>query len=289
MNPFLQIYKLYKKDYNFEKNRFLELFERHLLESPCSIFEWAPLISPEIVHAARFRVGYCENDRSSGLHLINGYLDRLSENEDICLNRDILDQIIRKDFDLSRVVKFGIGVDFPENTKESKVKVYFTIKDYPDKWAQVLDLHPPMDGIDAYPMNDTFGINLYFDGRTDIEIYPYLSAADCTNRTLMEKLRLQDIPHVLHATCNGIFVSFEKHGRRVFHFSLHSPTRFIQMIGNRQLTLIYGNAQIINHIIGCSSNIGTMRVSVSLSEDEVSSHELRHIKLALCHQLWNAV
>jgi LynF/TruF/PatF family peptide O-prenyltransferase len=285
MNPLLKIYNLYKKEFGLEKNRFLGLFERHLLDPPCSILEWAPEISPEIVHAARFRVGYCEDNRSLGFKVISQYLDRLSEYENIRLNRCILDQLIDKNFDLSRVGKLGIGVDFPESTKASKAKVYFTIKDYPEKWAQVVANHPPIDGIDAYPVNDTFGINLYFDGRSDTEIYPYLTAVDCSNKTLMEKLGLQDISRDLLSACNGLFVSFENDDRRVFHFSLHSPTKFIQIIGNHQLTHLYGNAQIINHIIGRSNDIGPMRVSVSLSEDEVSSHKVRHIKLALCYQL----
>jgi LynF/TruF/PatF family peptide O-prenyltransferase len=170
MNPLLQIYTLYKKDFGLEKNRFLGVFERTLLEFPCSILEWAPQISPENVHAARFRVGYSGDYRSLGLNLICRYLDQLSEYENVRLNRGILDQIIVKDLDLSRVGKLGVGVDFPENMKDPKVKIYLTIKDYPEKWAQVLAFHPPVDGIDAYPMNDTFGINIYFDGRTDIEM-----------------------------------------------------------------------------------------------------------------------
>ncbi len=290
MNPLIQAYTLYKKDFCLEENRLLGLFEKLVSESPCSILECGPQISPEGIHAARFRVGYVEKNNPRGLDAISQFLDKISEYEHVHLNRAILGQIVDEKFDLLRVGKLGIGVDLRENMSDSKVKFYFTIKDYPEKWAQVLDIHPPVDGIDVYPMNDTFGINIYFDGRTDIEMYPYLTTADCANTSLMEKLWLQDISRDLLSTCNGMFVSFENDGRRVFHFSLHSPTKFIQMIGNRQLTLLYGNAQIINHIIGRSSDIiGPMRVSVSLSEDEMSSHEVRHIKLALCYQLWKAV
>jgi LynF/TruF/PatF family peptide O-prenyltransferase len=286
MNALLQIYTLHKKEFGLEKNGFLGLFERLFLESPCSILEWAPQISPGTIHAARFRVGYRGIGKSLGLECICRYLDQLSEYENVRLNRSILDQIIDKDFGLSRVGKLGVGIDLPKSMKNRKVKIYFTVVDYPEKWAQVLATHPPVDGIDAYPMNDTFGINIYFDGRTDIEMYPSLTAADCVNIALMKKLRLQDISRDLLSTCSGLFVSFETDGRRVFHFSLHSPTQFIQMIGNRQLTLLYGNAQIINHIIGHSSDIiGSMRVVVSLLEDEVFSHEVRHINLALIYQL----
>ncbi len=285
MNPLLQIYALYKKEFGLEKNRFLESFERLFLESPYSILEWAPQISPGIIHTARFRMGYHEIDKSVGLDLICRYLDQLSEYENVRLNRSILDQIIDKNLDLSRIGKLGVGVDFPASMKDHKVKVYFTIKDYPEKWAQVLATHPPVDGIDAYPMNDMFGINIYFDGRTDIEIYPSLTAADCVNMTLMKKLKLQDISRDLLSTCSGLFVSFKNDGRRVFHFSLHTPIKFIKMIGNRQLTLLYGNAQIINHIMGQFNGIGFMRVVVSFSEDEVFLREVRHIDLALCYQL----
>ena len=285
MNPLLQIYTLYKKDFGLEKNRFLGLFERLLIETPCSILEWAPQITPENIHAARFRVGYSRDHKSLGINHIFRYLDQLSEDENVRLNRAILDQIIDTDLDLSRVDKLGIGVDFPESMKDNKVKVYISIMDYPEKWTQVLATHPSVDGIDTYPMNDMFGINIYFDGRTDTEIYLSINAADWVNMTLMEKLRLQGIPRDLLSTCNGMFVSFESDGRRVFHFSLHSPIKFMQIIGNRQLTLLYGNAQIINHIVGRSSGIGPMRVVASFSEDEVFSREVKHIDLALCYQI----
>ena len=285
MNPLIQAYALYKKDYCLEENKLLRLFEKLVSESPCSILECGPQISPEGIHAARFRAGYVEKNIPVGLDAIYQFLGKISEFEHVHLNRAILGQIVDEKFDLLRVGKLGIGMDLRENMTDSKVKFYFTIKDYPEKLDQVLAIHPPVDRIDAYPTNDMFGINIYLDGRTDVEVYPSLTAADCANMTLLKKLRLQDVSRDLLSACTGIFVSFNVDGSRVFHFCPHSPTRFVRMIGNRQLNVVYGNAQIISHVIGRSNTIELLRVAVSILEDEMLSRKIRHINLALNYQL----
>lgn len=285
MNPLLQIYTLHKKDFGLEENKLLGLFEELVSESPCSILECGPQISPEGIHAARFRVGYVEKDNPMGLNAMFQFLDEISKYENVYLNRRILEQIVCKRFDLLRVGRLGIGIDFRENMNDSKVKFYFTIKDYSEKLNQILAIHPPVDRISDYPINDMFGINIYFNGRTDIEIYPTLMSKHWKDTILMDKLKLQDIPNEFLLACNDMSVSFQDTGRRVLHFFLHSPTKFVRMIGNRQLTVLYGNAQIIRHIISRSSKIGLLRVAISLKEDEMISRNIRHINLALNYQL----
>jgi LynF/TruF/PatF family peptide O-prenyltransferase len=285
MNPLIQAYTLYKKDFCLGESKLLGLFEKLVSESPCSILECGPQISPEGIHAARFRVGYVEKNNPMGLDAISQFLDKISEYKHVHLNRALLGRIVDEKFDLLRIGKLGIGVDLRENRSDSKLKFYFTIKDYPEKLDQVLAIHPPVDRIDAYPTNDMFGINIYLDGRTDLEIYPSLTAADCANMALLEKLRLQDISHDFLSACTGIFVSFDVNGSRVFHFCPHSPTRFVRMIDNRQLNAVYGNAQIISHLVDRSNTIDLLHVAVSIPEHEMLSREIRHINLALNYQL----
>ena len=285
MNPLMRVYNFHKRDFKLGENKFLRLFEKLLSESPCSILEFAPKITPKGIHAARFRAGYVEKDNPIGLNAIFQFLDEISKYENVYLNRRILEQIVNKRFDLLRVRRLGIGVDFRESFSDSKVKCYFTIKDYPEKLNQVLAMHPPVDRINDYPINDMFGINIYFDGRTDIEIYPSLMPKDWRDETLMDKLRLQDVSREFLSECNAMFVSFEGNGKHVLHLYPHSPTRFVRMIGNRQLSVLYGNAQIIRYIISRSSGIEVLRVVISCAEDEMISNEIQHIDLALYYQL----
>lgn len=284
MNPLRRVFDLYKKDFGFEDNRLIQLFEELLSKSPCSILECAPQITPKGIHAARFRVGYVKEDIPEGIKAVFQFIDKISESNYVLLNRTILEQIVDNRFKLSRISKLGIGIDYRENINDSKVKCYFVVKDYPEKLDQVMAIHPPVDKIDDYPHNNMFGINMYFDGRTDIEIYPSLMSKDLRDSVLMEKFKLQDVSHRFLEGCNTLFVSFEGHGRRVLHFYPQSPTIFVRIIGNRQLSMLYGNAQIRNHLINRSKKIGPLRVVISLLKDEIISKNIQHINLALYHQ-----
>jgi LynF/TruF/PatF family peptide O-prenyltransferase len=285
MKPLMLIYNYFKQDYSLKRSRFLRLFEDFICESSGSILEYAPQISPDGIHATRFRVGYTENDNSSGLTEIGRFLDKVSVYEDVQLNRVILEQAVNRDFDLSKVGTLGIGIDFREAIHSSKVKFYFTVKDYPEKLEQILAIHPPIDNIKDYPINNMFGINMYFDGRTDIEIYPSLMSEDFMDAELMANLGLIDIPHEFLSQCKALFVSFKKNKKRVLHFYPVRPTKFLPLLSNQRLTGIYVNALITHFMVNRRSRLEPLSMVISFTEDEMLSKNIQYIDLSLYYQL----
>ncbi len=284
MRPLLLIYSHYKKDYALKSSRFLRLFEDFVSESSGSIMEFAPRISPHDIQAARFRVGYTERDKASGLTEIGLFLDRISLCRDIRLNRAILDQVVHKDFDLQKAGRLGIGIDFREDTHASKVKFYFAVKDYPEKTEQILAIHPPPDNIEGYPINNLFGINMYLDGRTDTEIYPSLTPEDFKDSELMADLGLMDVPRELLSQCKALFISFRKNKKRVLHFYPFDPTKFLAFIGNQQLKGIYVKALITHFMVNRLIRLEPLRVVISFTEDEMLLKHIQNVNFSLYHQ-----
>jgi LynF/TruF/PatF family peptide O-prenyltransferase len=287
INPLMWMYDFHKKEFGLENNKFISLLEELLSEPPCSILECSPKVTPKGIHPARFRLGYQKQDIQQGLVATYRFLDRIEAYENVLLNRKILDRIVDKGLDFSRIITMGIGLDSREKINDSKVKYFFMINEYPEKVKQVLSLHPPVDNIDDYLVHEelTFGIDMYFDGRTGIEIYLLLKRQDLRDGALMRKLNLRDPVLGLTEECGGVHVSFHGLGKRVLHFHPQSPTRFVHLIDNRRLSLLYSNVQILKFFFSSWKIKEGLSVVISLMENEIISENIQNINLHYCSNL----
>jgi len=290
MDPLIRMYQFHKREFGLEDNNFLRLFEELLSRPPCSILECSAKISPEGVHTARFRLGYEQRDIGEGLDQISYLLGRIAACDEVILDRGILWRIVDEGLDLSRVMATGVGLDHRMNGKDSKVKCYFMIREYPEKVDEVLSIHRPVDYIRDYLIHEVFmfGIDMYFDGRTGVEIYPFLEHQDLRNAALMDRLKLRGTVGGFIEECSTLHISFEDGGRRVLHFHPQRPTRFVRLIGNRQLSLLYSNVQILNFLLSRLSKAEPVSVNLALVEDEIISKNIQNINLqyALTSRVW---
>jgi LynF/TruF/PatF family peptide O-prenyltransferase len=281
MNPLISVYDFHKKEFGLEKNIFLRLFEEVLSTTPCSLLECSVKISREDTHALRLRLGYEQSNIQSGFHAMYGLLNKIAGCENVCLNRDILGQIVSNNLDISRIMALGLGLDCKSNIKNSKVKCYFLLREYPEKVDQVILLHPPLDDIHDYLIHDEFGfgIVMYFDGRKGVEIYPCFDCHDLNNTELMEKLKLRDVVWKFIEECDLLYISFERDGRRLLHFNPRRPSRFVRLLNNRRLSLTYSHVQTLNYILSRSYKTAFVSVSLCLREDEINARDIQNISL----------
>ncbi len=290
MNPLILVYDFHKKEYGLEDNTFFQLFEALLSTPPCSILECSVKISPQGIHAGRLRLGYEQQDIQEGLLKIYDFLHEISRCKNVRLNHSMLSQITDNGRDFSGVVAIGLGLDYKTNTNDSKVKCYLIVRECPEKIDQALLLHPPLDGIRDYLVHEEFpfGIDMYFDGRTSIEIYPFLDRLDFNNTALMGKLKLRDAVQVFIEGSNLLHISFEGDGRRLLHFNPQRPTRFVRLLNNRRLSLAYSHVQILNYILSQSYQLNPISVALCLVEDEIIAKDIENISLhyALTSRAW---
>jgi LynF/TruF/PatF family peptide O-prenyltransferase len=281
MNPLIQAYDFHKKEFGLGENTFLRLFEELLSRPPCSLLECSAQISPQGTHAARLRLGYEQPHIQKGFCALYDFLEKITECENICLNCDMLGQIASNNLDISKVMALGLGLDLKENIPDSKVKGYFLLREYPEKVDQVISLHPPLDGIHDYLIHDEFGfgIALYFDGRSSVEIYPCLDHQDLNNAALMDKLKLRDVVCTFLEEYDLLYISFEGDGRRLLHFNPRRPSRFVRLLNNRRLSLAYSHVQTLNYTLSRSYTTAFVSVGLCLREDEISTKDIQNISL----------
>jgi LynF/TruF/PatF family peptide O-prenyltransferase len=292
MDPLIFVYDFHKKGFGLEDNTFLRLFEALLATPPCSMLECSVKVSPQGTHAGRLRLGYEQKDIQEGLRKIDDFLHEISRFKTVHLNRSMLSQIINKDLDLSRVIAIGVGLDYKTDMPDSKVKCYLLLRGYPAKVDQVILLHPPLDNIRDYLVHEEFGfgISLYFDGRTSIEIYSSFGRQYLNNAALMDKLKLRDAARVFIEESNLLHVSFESDGRRLLHFNPRHPTGFVRFLHNRRLSLAYSHVQILNYILSRLYRLNPVSVALCLAEDEIIAKRIENISLhyALSSRAWEA-
>jgi LynF/TruF/PatF family peptide O-prenyltransferase len=245
------------------------------------MLECSVRISPQGTHAGRLRLGYEQRNIQEGLCKILDFLHEIEQCKNMHLNRTILSQIIDNGLDVSKVMAIGVGLDYKTDISDSKVKCYLLVKGYSAKIEQVLALHQPVDNIRDYLVHEEFGfgIALYFDGRTSIEIYPSFSRQDLNNVALVEKLKLRDATQVFIEESNLLHISFEEDGRRLLHFNPQRPTRFVRLLNNRLLSLAYSHVQILNYILSRSYGLNPVSVGICLVEDEIIAKNVQNISL----------
>jgi LynF/TruF/PatF family peptide O-prenyltransferase len=290
MNPLVIAYDFHKQRFALQENRFLRLFEALLSTAPCSMLECSITIAPQGTHAGRIRLGYEQQYIQDGLRKIDDFLREIEQCKSVHLNRSILAQIINNDFDASKVIAIGVGLDYKKDMNDSKVKYYLLLKEYPLKTNQILSLHPPLDNIRDYLVHEEFGvgISLYFDGRTSLEIYLSFGRQYLNNGDLMDRLRLRDAVRLFIEESNLLHISFEEDGRRLFHFNPKHPTQFVHFLNNRSLSLVYSDVQILNYILSQLYHLNPLSVALCLAEDEVMANNIENISLyyALTSRDW---
>jgi LynF/TruF/PatF family peptide O-prenyltransferase len=281
MRTLLRMYEFHKKEFGIKNNALFRLVEAYVSRPPCSLLECSIKILPNGIHAKRVRFGYEQENIGEGLPAILQFLDRISTYGNVNLSRAVLSRIIDEGFDVSRVMAAGVGLDYRGRTKGSKVKCYFMVKDYPEMVNRVLSLHVPVAGIGDYPRHDSFmfGIDMYFDGRTGVEIYPFLDRQNLRDSGLIERLGLKKAIESLREECNLLHVSFDRNGNRILHFHPIRTTRFVRLIGNRQLSLVYSSVQIIKYLLSRLPKAVPIGVNLALVEDEIISNNLRNMNL----------
>jgi LynF/TruF/PatF family peptide O-prenyltransferase len=281
MNPFMQMYNFHRTEFGLDDNPIFYLFEKLILESPSSAFECAPKITPTEIHSGRFRLGYEQRNNREALEAIFHFLQKVAKWDDVHLNREIFNTLVNKRPDFSKIMKMGIGIDNRKEGSDSKVKYYVMIRGYPEKVDQALSLHQHVKDIRNYPIDDVFGfgINMYFDGRTDIEIYPLFTPKEMQDHELIEKLKLREGLTDFAGEYHSLHISFDGRGGRILHFHPKSPNRFVQLLNNHRLIILYSNVKILNYLFSKSDEVEPLRVSFSLIEDEILSGNIENINL----------
>lgn len=289
-NPLAWLCDYHCRAFHIRENTLLHRFRHLLNESPCTVIECAPTVSVRDVHAGRLRAGY-DRHIETGLASVLRFVAATNRREGIRLDRSLLDRAVERWFDRSRTTALGIGIDCRQHPEISKIKCYFRLIDAPDAVGEVLALHRPAIHPADYRIHDRliFGIEMYFDGKTAIEIYPLLDYGDLQNGAWMNRLGFSPEAARWIAASTSLIVSFAPDGKRILHFYPRHPTRFVRMTRLRHLANAYSHVQIAEHLTAGWEVPHRFNTIFTMAEDDIGAKGISPVTLQYSLTLLEAI
>ena len=150
------------------------------VEGDCSI-EASCKIELDKLIASRFMFFFKDKAQQwqKYLHQSLTFFNRVENLVGVQIDYSLLQQFLGSDFDFRKVTVLSAGIDLRSNLAESSLKMHIRIKDYPEKLDQALSLASNAeDLISVRPFLSLVGFDFYFNGRSEIELYPEIQAED---------------------------------------------------------------------------------------------------------------
>jgi LynF/TruF/PatF family peptide O-prenyltransferase len=259
----LQKFEDYCTMFSVPRTEQIRLFSRLLEESKECVLECSNKICGDAVYSQRLNIWY-HNSFNKNLQLIFDFMHSIDGLNGSRLDFSLLKKTIHE-FEMQKVVNLICGIDFRDNLPESRVKIWFDIKDYEKKAKEILDLTANKRELNRFLINKRllFGIDFYFGGKTNIKAYPVFLSAEYSK---LENEFSDDILTLIKK-CNRVHISVGS--ERIIHFLPRNPTEYIRMARNQ-------SADDINQKY--EKNGYSLKV-ISLIENEILNSNIKRINL----------
>ncbi|MBU0757188.1 MAG: LynF/TruF/PatF family peptide O-prenyltransferase, partial [Nanoarchaeota archaeon] len=268
----LEKYLFHKAEFNIKDETTLDLFEEFLRKSGDCSLECSCKIEEYSIHPCRFNIWYENKRQVDNLNLIFDFISKTKEQEKVSLDLSLIKTFLDK-LDLNKVVQIITGIDLRANTKESRLKLWLIIKNYPEKVKQITSFinHPLLSEL-TFSNELLFGIDIYLDGRTCLKAYPLIledTLKDDLNRKTLKEMFGETTLRLLE-TCDRTHISFRSEStKRNLHFHPYNAEKFIESINNEKIKLLSEQVTSSGHKIKI----------LSFSEEEMEKNNIRNINI----------
>lgn len=266
-------YFIHKKKFNIKDNIYLKLFEDTLNASSNYYLDCSVKIQNNKLNATRFNIWYRGEEHIKNINLIFNFFKKISAYPKVNIDYSLIKKIFDREFYIKKIEQPIMGVDFRDNLNDSRIKIWFKTKDYPEKMRQVLSIHGYNKDVLDLIMNNRFlfGFDFYFDGRTRLKIYPTFNEEELHNEDILKKLKnlFSDKVFSLIKECHMLDIFFKDEDfNKILHFHPNNMETFINKLENRKVENISG---ILKNI-----NFSTDQV-ISLDENETNKNKIENI------------
>lgn len=200
----------------------LEAFVALVAASPMSTAEASVRVEGGAPHAARFNL-FFHHQFEAGYRRARGYLKGLS------LDLDLLDELMGERFDFSRLDKVVVGIDLRDDPAESRAKLWFMLRDYPEIVERALSIQDDDGRVRSLMLHAPFlvGFDFHLDGKSHIKLYPDLRPEELASRQVTEEFDHNAIAAM--AQCFWTHVYFRRApAPRKLQFHPREPDVFIE-------------------------------------------------------------
>jgi len=229
-------------------------------------------------HPARFNIWFQEPVSEQLMAAALGFVAKIEKSEKVRFD-DRAFRRFRKNMDFARIEALVTGVDLRNPGAGSRLKIWFKLRDYPQKVEQAFQLGSSSALLRPLQIRAGLlvGFDFYFDGRAAIKIYTRVERADLYDRAT--RIRLASMlpePVLGHLeSCDWAYVSLTSDFRdRVLHFRPSDWKSFVAGIMDEDHA-----ARILNN----PCNRGALDTVVSVREKELLAARIRNYNIYFMH------
>ncbi|MEH1872926.1 LynF/TruF/PatF family peptide O-prenyltransferase [Nostoc sp.] len=198
----------------------------------CSL-EVSCKVEVERIYPARFFLEFNLETRQQ-LKIIIDFFNQINTRIGVKADYSLIEKFFNGDFDFSRLKEFLVGVDLRRELADSSVDLALTIKNYPEKQELAIALNgKDLEADVKMLLVNNFlhiGFDCGFNGKSNIELYPYITKQDWQQVDVQQRLMQVLSPVVLQPLpiCKRISVGLSQaNSERKIYYYLENINDFL--------------------------------------------------------------
>jgi len=217
----------------------LDIFQSTINTIPDGVLECSCKINKHKIHANRFNLWFPNPNGPEQMNSVMRFFAEVEKRGNFQLNRNLLNQFYMPEFDWSRLRHFAFGVDIREVISESRLKIWFVLRDYPERKEKAIKLHGDNSAIRKLLFHNEIiaGFDFSFDGRNIIKLYLDIKKEELANEHIRNQLSAVLNPVSLqllkHAHWLHIYFS-DNHKGPVLQFHTTEMETFFNLLPNKE-------------------------------------------------------
>lgn len=229
-----------KNEFQLKRTTEFIIFEELIQESSQFNLECSHKMSRDHIDSCRFYLWYngASYQKTKSLKKILLFSKKISSLDKVTINHSLINKILKTQPDLDKITKICLGIDFRSITAESRIKIGFYTENYSKMRQAVSEMLNHNKNFEELLFGNKFlfGIDLYFDGRTRLKVYPTFDHAMLKKPNVRNKIQdvFDNTTIELIKDCSEFFVSFNDKWKKTLHFFPKDKNRerFIKKLSN---------------------------------------------------------
>lgn len=200
---------------------------------------------------------------------------RIEERPEFQINRGLLQQFLATGLDPSKVDMVIFAMDVRPEPRHSRIKLYFTIRNYPEKIATAIALCGEQRDWGNLIINGMLlvGFDFFFDNRASVEVYPTFYQADLqrpdVQAYLTSILPAKALPLLSESRSVQIGISDGNDSDVLYFNNFKSPNNAVDYLDN----------EMANQVHAQYRNRGFKDLYLGIPEAEFSAHSIQRVKM----------
>ncbi len=194
---------------------------------------------------------------------------------EIQLDRSLLQQFLATGIDPHKVDMVSVGVDVRPELKRSRIKLFLSIRDYPEKIAIAIALCGEKRDWEKLIINGTLlvGFDFFFNNKAAVEVYPTFYPADLdrldVQAYLTSRLPARALPLFYESRVVQIGISNENDSDVLYFTNFKSPNSAVEYLGN----------EMVNKVHAYYRNRVFKRLYLGIPESEFYIDSIQRVKM----------